>query len=432
MKTSSPIAPRRIEVSLLELTSTTDDNLICFMDSVDENLAREVDAMKKSDPEVGSAAFTKQHHNDDKNTDRLQVLEPTTSTTTTATSTRQHSTHTSNASNLPPRSNKSLSSPGRRAMVNGGEQRSALTPRTDTQQLQANNGSPFRTTTMKDGIPLDPRRSTNKHLRSTPPRPGASGTSNINANNVVRPTRSFDQNRIPKPPRDAPRHTTTSLQSSPQRMVVPSSNSSARSVPTTLHNDLDPESQEQLLFEQRLCEDAYGVAVRKINQNGKAQLRYVKCVTLEEFDDSASTTSRSVSVASLVRSFSSKTKKRSNSEDTDKLLHSSATNRKFLTWGKKRDHKLALDKFVSVQTGKTTERTRKNPQPAARLLSLVTKDSGMSLDIEAPTRLDRDKFARAFARFLNVPLEFDDEVSGGDVGTCILLVLSVACFGFCL
>jgi hypothetical protein len=95
-------------------------------------------------------------------------------------------------------------------------------------------------------------------------------------------------------------------------------------------------------------------------------------------------------------------------EDTDKLLSSSSTNHKVLTWGKKRDHKLALDRFISVRTGKTTERTRKNPQPAARLLSLVTKNSLLSLDIEAPTRLDRDKFARAFARFLNVPLEFDD------------------------
>ena len=27
-----------------------------------------------------------------------------------------------------------------------------------------------------------------------------------------------------------------------------------------------------------------------------------------------------------------------------------------------------------------------------------------TLDIEAPTKLDRDKFARAFARFLNIPL----------------------------
>ena len=49
-----------------------------------------------------------------------------------------------------------------------------------------------------------------------------------------------------------------------------------------------------------------------------------------------------------------------------------------------------------------------------------------SLDIEAPTRLDRDKFASAFARFLGVPLieedEHDDERMGrsgvgvGDMG----------------
>ena len=59
--------------------------------------------------------------------------------------------------------------------------------------------------------------------------------------------------------------------------------------------------------------------------------------------------------------------------------------------------------------GKTNERTRRNPQPATRLLSLVTDDANHpSLDIEAPTKLDRDKFARAFAKFLGVPLEGDD------------------------
>lgn len=45
---------------------------------------------------------------------------------------------------------------------------------------------------------------------------------------------------------------------------------------------LDPEMEEQILFDQRLCEDTLGVAVRKINSNGKSQLRYVKCIALEE------------------------------------------------------------------------------------------------------------------------------------------------------
>jgi hypothetical protein len=63
------------------------------------------------------------------------------------------------------------------------------------------------------------------------------------------------------------------------------------------------------------------------------------------------------------------------------------------------------------------------------LLSLVTDDANHpSLDIEAPTKLDRDKFARAFAKFLGVPLEGEDgcveeyqsaasvEISPGHVG----------------
>jgi hypothetical protein len=84
---------------------------------------------------------------------------------------------------------------------------------------------------------------------------------------------------------------------------------------------------------------------------------------------------------------------------------------KVLSWGKKKDVKIPLDKFVAVRKGKTTERTKRNPCPPSRILSLVTayEDTPYSattttLDIEAPTKLDRDKFARAFSRFLNVPL----------------------------
>ena len=55
-------------------------------------------------------------------------------------------------------------------------------------------------------------------------------------------------------------------------------------LPPSLHaqsrNPSDPDAEEQAMFESRLCEDEYGVAVRKINHNGKSQLRYVKCVWL--------------------------------------------------------------------------------------------------------------------------------------------------------
>jgi hypothetical protein len=86
--------------------------------------------------------------------------------------------------------------------------------------------------------------------------------------------------------------------------------------------------------------------------------------------------------------------------------------RKVLTWGKKKDVKLPLDRFVCVRKGKTNDRTRRNTSPSSRILSLITDDSQHpSLDIEAPTKVDREKFARAFARFLDVPLENEDNHS---------------------
>jgi len=72
-----------------------------------------------------------------------------------------------------------------------------------------------------------------------------------------------------------------------------------------------------------------------------------------------------------------------------------------LTWGNKKKVHIPLSSFVAVRKGKTTDRTRRNSCPASRLLSLVTNDKrNISLDIEAPTQLDRDKFAKAFSRFL--------------------------------
>ena len=71
-------------------------------------------------------------------------------------------------------------------------------------------------------------------------------------------------------------------------------------------------------------------------------------------------------------------------------------------------------------------------------LTTTTSGSGQqqqqqeSLDIEAPTRLDRDKFASAFARFLGVPLIEEDEVEvervgrngiGGGEFCCLVCVL---------
>ena len=82
-----------------------------------------------------------------------------------------------------------------------------------------------------------------------------------------------------------------------------------------------------------------------------------------------------------------------------------------LAWGNKKKLKIPLSKFIAVHKGKTTDRTRKNTCPASRLLSLISTDPIFgSLDIEAPTQLDRDKFAVAFSQFLHVPLVEEDEV----------------------
>jgi kinesin family member C2/C3 len=164
----------------------------------------------------------------------------------------------------------------------------------------------------------------------------------------------------------------------------------------------DPLEQEQALFEQRLLEHAdsnaasfCGIAIRKINQHGKSNLRYVRCVTV----DAAFASTRSVGKGSAwgVR--------RPSSDACSLPPSSAATTYRALAWGKKKDVQIALRLFTAVVKGKTTERARRSPAPVSRILSLLTRDPHHpSLDIEAPTTLDRDKFARAFARFLAVPL----------------------------
>ena len=135
------------------------------------------------------------------------------------------------------------------------------------------------------------------------------------------------------------------------------------------------------------------------------------------------------------------TKTNNNSSSNDNNSSGSTTMNKSLralTWGKKNAITIPLDRFTCVRKGKTTERTFRNGASASRLLSIVVSSSANnendgasqqqqqqqqqqeSLDIEAPTRLDRDKFASAFARFLGVPLieedEYEVEGSNGRVG----------------
>jgi hypothetical protein len=270
----------------------------------------------------------------------------------------------------------------------GSLNRSALSPRPESLNgviLEKHQSVPNKPL----NLTMSPHSDTSRwRVGTAPPRPNT----NTNTHRVF----EIDRNRIPKPPRDST--------SSPKVKTSSSVTASPPSTPIPLPDwQWDPESQEQLLFEQRLCEDVYGVAVRKIGQSGKAQLRYVKCAVLGSCDEE--NTSSTKSVSSLVRSFSLRSKKSQKDSDeisdTDRLL--SDVKRKALIWGKKRDQKLFLDQFISVRLGKTTDRTRRNPQPATRLLSLITKDA--SFDIEAPTQMDRDKFAKAFAKFLGVRVE---------------------------
>jgi hypothetical protein len=222
--------------------------------------------------------------------------------------------------------------------------------------------------------------------------------------------------------------------------------------------------QEQILFEQRLCDVNYGVAVRKIHSNGKSQLRYVRCVELvhpikgvssntmttttttttgnrnnnmswsvPDVSRGKNSTSSSRSVASLMGRISLGSNRRSNKYKMTNGDGATATidvdskeegtgNHVFLTreqkmkqtmaltWGNKKKVVIPLCNFVEVRKGKTTSRTRKNPCHPSKLLSLLTNDKRHghgSLDIEAPTKLDRDKFATAFAVFLDIPLKDD-------------------------
>ena len=366
---SSPIYPRRIIVSLDETG---------YRDLVDENTARVAPNNPEISPDVVASAPLGAHK-------------------TLASSRGGPTSSPGNHNRIP-----SL------RMPQGGDRdsgRSALAPRTS----ETINGSilekKYATTkpVVSNAMTSMPPLSEGPRWRggSTPPRPNTT-------QQIIRPV-DTDRPRIPKHTRD----TTLSPKLRGSSSSIASQKSS-RSAPVPVPPpdwQWDPESQEQALFEQRLCEDAYGVAVRKINQNGRAQLRYVKCVALSVIDDDNGSSSKSVS--SLVRTFSLRSREKRRSEyddnsDTDKLL--SDVPRKALVWGKKKDHTLAIDQFVSVRIGKTTDRTRRNPQPPSRLLSLITKDG--SLDIEAPTRLDRDKFACAFARFLRVPLEGSSSAEG--------------------
>jgi kinesin family member C2/C3 len=227
------------------------------------------------------------------------------------------------------------------------------------------------------------------------------------------------------------------------------------------------EQMEQYIFEQCLTADPYGVAIRKISHHGKAHLRFVKCVYWsrshaattttsarsttqdEDHEDSSQQEAAASAVATPgamrlnrptpTRSLSSRSngswgqrqavasppgqqRRRVSLSSSTGMASESTVNPTsrpatgsgyYLIWGKRKDIMVPLSKFVAVQMGKTTPRTMRNASPANRLLSLVTSENSLVLDIEAPTCVDRDKFARAFAKFLHVPLRAEGTRTGG-------------------
>ena len=255
----------------------------------------------------------------------------------------------------------------------------------------------------------------------------------------VKSAKSTKSNRsrkgIPRPPSSS-----SSKQQGTMPRSAPTPHSAAAAVPNSSSNSSSsnsPIEQEQALFEQRLCVDTTGVAVRKINQYGKSSLRYVRCVVLEGGDPQQpqqqqqqrnSSNSNNVSSNRSVSSWRARASVLKNSvmngnaSTTAPTGSAAATTttetappsaHRVLVWGKKKDVQISLKLFTAVRKGKTTDRARRNAAPSNRILSLITVDPNhASLDIEAPTQLDRDKFARAFARFLNVPLQ--EEMVGGN------------------
>ena len=211
-------------------------------------------------------------------------------------------------------------------------------------------------------------------------------------------------------------------------------------------------SEEQLLFESKLLEDEFGIALRKIDRFGRAQLRYVRCVPLSNNNNSNSSNKHSSHHSNnnsntnkfFYRNKSSTAENHfyvSTLDDTQNLIQRKSQQQQHdklsinraqyaLTWGSGR-HCIPLTKFQCVKLGRQTPRTRLSKANHTCLLSLcvkhsythshsmMSKSSLLSsssaidkkeykeeedwksvLDMEAPTRLDRDLFAHAFAQFL--------------------------------
>jgi hypothetical protein len=168
---------------------------------------------------------------------------------------------------------------------------------------------------------------------------------------------------------------------------------------------------DQKLFEARLQE---GIVIRKINSHGKSHLRTVRCVYVVE--TTTGTPSRGSASASSSRHSNASSISTTNSPLVRKYQTVSAqtsSSQLALAWGKRKDSNCKIvpaDCFRYIRKGKTTDRSRKNPAPSNRILTVVTHPETQlpSLDIETPTTLDRDKFAKAFGMYLKIPVLEED------------------------
>ncbi len=167
--------------------------------------------------------------------------------------------------------------------------------------------------------------------------------------------------------------------------------------------------QEQELFQQKLCDDSMGVAIRKINQYGKSSIRYVKCVKVEDLTDVCLSGNRSDTSGSRGRRWSMGNSTGKATASSYSLTSQLEPGTRVLVWGKK-DIQMPLDRIIAVRKGKATDKARRSTCPSNRIFSIITDDPvHPSLDIEAPSQTDRDKFARAFSLFLNLPMEASEE-----------------------
>jgi kinesin family protein C2/C3 len=183
---------------------------------------------------------------------------------------------------------------------------------------------------------------------------------------------------------------------------------------------MEDQAAEQSLFEKRLCEDSISIRIlQEDHLHGTfSQLRNLQCVVLPA-DEVTTNTDGGAKPHSktATNSWKHRMRRRSNSDAAAAVTKLSQQSRQralaILEQDSATIRMIPLTDIRHVQKGKTTERAKRCAASSHCILSLILNtDSGdtttttttttISLDMEAPTRVDRDKFARAFATFLQV------------------------------